>query len=179
LLTLSLTPGKLLSAPVKLKVDSGPGRIVASLESISMRAVYFEMGLIILSGLHNSTSVQQEMDALYGPFKSATYACGKSILMKKIKERGMRRVTVAATGASSILSLGFDNLPIIVNGYENDELSMKPFDKSFTRDKILKAFTKIGFVLFTCNCAFDKEVCHELDQINVNKDYENLQVSYS
>jgi hypothetical protein len=44
------------------------------------------MGLIILSGLPNSTSVQQEMDALYGPFKSATYASGESILMEKIKD---------------------------------------------------------------------------------------------
>jgi hypothetical protein len=129
------------------------------------------MGLIILSGLPNSTSVHQEMDALYGPFKSAIYACGESILIEKIKDRGMRRATGgAAQGASSILSLGFDDLATIVNGNENDELSMKPFDKSFTEEKILKAWTKIGFVLFTR---------HELGQANVNEDLENLQVSYS
>ena len=179
-LTRSLIPsGKLLSGPVVLKVDSGPGRIVGSLHSISKRAEYFEMGLIILSGLPNSTSVHQEMDALYGPFKSATYARGESILIEKIKDRGMRRATGAAQGASSILSLGFDDLATIVNGNENDELSMKPFDKSFTKDKILKAWTKIGFVPFTRNCASDKKVRHELGQANVNEDLENLQVSYS
>ena len=162
-----------------LKVDSGPGRIVASLDSISKRAAYFEMGLIILSGLPNSTSVQQEMDALYGPFKSATYARGESILMEKIKDRGRLRATGAAPGASSILSLGFDDLATIVNGNENDELSMKPFNKSFTKEKILKAWTKIGFVPFTCNCAFDKKVRHELGQLNRNEDLENLRDSYS
>ena len=103
-----------------LKVDSGPGRIVGSLDTVSKRAEYFEMGLIILSGLPNSTSVHQEMDALYGPFKSATYARGESILIEKIKDRGMRRATGAAQGASSILSLGFDDLATIVNGNEND-----------------------------------------------------------
>ncbi|KAI2492280.1 hypothetical protein MHU86_22287 [Fragilaria crotonensis] len=97
--------GKLLAGPVILKLDSGPGRIVASHESISKREAFLEMGLIILSGLPNSTSVQQEMDALYGPFKSASYARGEMILIEKIKNRGMLRATPGATGASSILSL--------------------------------------------------------------------------
>ena len=137
------------------------------------------MGLIILSGLPNSTSVQQEMDALYGPFKSATYARGEAILMEKIKDRGMLRALAAAPGASSsILSLGFDDLATIVNGNENDELTMKPFDKSFTKEKILKAWAKIGFVPFNRNCVFDKKVRHELGQVNVNQDLEMLQVSY-
>ncbi len=39
------------------------------------RAALFELGLVILMGLPNATSVQQEMDALYGPFKSAAYSC--------------------------------------------------------------------------------------------------------
>ena len=84
-----LQTGKLLSGPVVLKLDSGPGRIVASHASILKREQYFDMGLIILAGLPNSTSVQQEMDALYGPFKSATYARGEHVLMEKIKERGI------------------------------------------------------------------------------------------
>jgi hypothetical protein len=36
-----------------------------------------EQGLITLLGLPNATSFQQEMDAMYGSFKSATYSCGK------------------------------------------------------------------------------------------------------
>ena len=52
------------------------GCIVASLESLLKRAAFFKMRLIIMSGLPNSMSVKQEMDALYVPFKSATYARG-------------------------------------------------------------------------------------------------------
>jgi len=161
------------------KLDSGPGRIVASHDSISKREAYLEMGLIILSGLPNSTSVQQEMDALYGPFKSATYARGEMILIEKIKNRGrMQRATRAAPGASSILSLGFDDLATIVNGKETDVLSMKPFAKSFTKEKVLRAWEKIGFVPFTRKCLENKKVRHELGQTNPNEELHRIQASY-
>ena len=70
--------GKLLCGLVILKVDSGPGQIVANLESIKRRDAFCELGLLILMGLPNATSVNQEMDALYGAFRSATYARGRS-----------------------------------------------------------------------------------------------------
>ena len=54
-------PGKLFAGPVVLKLDSGPGRIVASHDSILKGEAYLNMELIILSGLPNATSVQQEM----------------------------------------------------------------------------------------------------------------------
>ncbi len=46
-----------------LKLDSGPGRIVALYDSILQREALAEIGLIIMAGLPNVTSVQQEMDA--------------------------------------------------------------------------------------------------------------------
>ena len=55
--------GKLNCGPVILKVDAGPGRIV-----LAQREALFKRGLIIIMGLPNATSVQQEMDDLYGPF---------------------------------------------------------------------------------------------------------------
>jgi hypothetical protein len=45
-----------------------------------------EKGLYILLGLPNATAVQQEMDALYGAFKSALYVRGEAILTHKLKE---------------------------------------------------------------------------------------------
>ena len=179
--TISSSIGKLLSGPVVLKLDSGPGRIVASYDSISKRETYLEMGLIILAGLSNSTSVHQEMDALYGAFKSATYARGEAVLMQKIKDRGhLRATTPTARGAASILSLGFDDLATIVNGNENDDLSMKPFLESFTKEKILGAWKKIGFVPFTRNCMLDKKVRHERHEDNAdNGVLENLQETYN
>jgi len=87
--------GTLLSGPVFLKVDSGPGRMVASLESISKRAEFLEMGLILLMGLPNATSVHQEMDVLFEPFKSATDARGETVLVERIKEKGEKEMSQA------------------------------------------------------------------------------------
>jgi hypothetical protein len=65
--------GKLSQGPVILKVSAGPGRIVLSEAILLKREELFERGLIILMGLPNATSVQQqEMDALYVAFKSGT-----------------------------------------------------------------------------------------------------------
>jgi hypothetical protein len=59
---------------VILKVDAGPGRIVLSEHILVQREALLERGvIIIILGLPNATNVQQEMDALNGPFKSATY----------------------------------------------------------------------------------------------------------
>ena len=66
--------GKLLCVLVILKVDTGPGRIIANMARTSKRAEFLELGSLILMGLLNATSVNQEMDALFGAFKSETYA---------------------------------------------------------------------------------------------------------
>jgi hypothetical protein len=58
--------GKLDQGPIILKVDARPRRIVLSERILAHRAGLFERGLIIVMGLPNATSVQQEMDALYG-----------------------------------------------------------------------------------------------------------------
>jgi hypothetical protein len=77
--------GKLIQGPVILTVDAGPGRIVLSEQTLAQREAFFEQGLIIMMGLPNATSVQQEKDALYGPFKSATYAQGERVVQEKLK----------------------------------------------------------------------------------------------
>ena len=69
-----------------LKVDAGPGRTVLSEHVLAQREALFEQGLTIVMGLPNATSVQQEMDALYGPFKSATYARGEKVVHAKLKQ---------------------------------------------------------------------------------------------
>jgi hypothetical protein len=78
--------GKLNQGPIVLKLDAGPGRIVSSEQILLKREALFERGLIIIMGLPNATSVQQEMDALYGPFKSATYSRGEKVVQEKLKE---------------------------------------------------------------------------------------------
>jgi hypothetical protein len=77
-LLLNVVTGKILCGPVILKLDSGPGRIVASHASISKREEFRKMGLLLLSSLPKN-----------GPFKSATYARGKQLLTQKMKEQGV------------------------------------------------------------------------------------------
>ena len=57
---------KLNQGPVIFKLDAGPGRIVSSEDILSKREELFEHGLIVLMGLCNATSIQQEIDALCG-----------------------------------------------------------------------------------------------------------------
>jgi hypothetical protein len=70
--------GKLKQGPVILKLDAGPVRIVSDYIILAKQEELFERGLTILMGLPNATSVQQEMDALYGPFTHGRRLCRKS-----------------------------------------------------------------------------------------------------
>ena len=54
--------GKLLCGPVILKVDSGPGQMIANMTSISKRAKFWKQRLLILMGLPNATSVNGGFD---------------------------------------------------------------------------------------------------------------------
>ena len=66
-----------------MKVDAGPCRIMSSKIILLKPEEFFERGLIILMGLPNPTSAPQEMDALYGPFKLATYARDEEVVQEK------------------------------------------------------------------------------------------------
>jgi hypothetical protein len=124
--------GKLNQGPVILKLDVGPGRIVSS-EAILLKGEhFFECGHIILLGLPNATSVQQEMDALYGPFKSSTYSRGKKVVQQKLRARGLVRRNGDKV-PPAVLKLDFNDLATIVKGTPDDEPRNKPFDSIFTK----------------------------------------------
>ena len=126
--------GRLNQGPVILKLDAGPGRIVSSEIVLAKREAMLEQGLIIILGLPNATSIQQEIDALYGPFKSATYSRGEKVVQKKLQERGLA-IRNGQQLSSAVLNLDFGHLPTIVN--DTDNVKDKPFDLHFTKDKIL------------------------------------------
>ena len=98
-------------------------------------------------------------------------------MMRKIKERGVRQGT--RDPGPAIVSLGFEDLATIVDGNDGDDVSMKPFSKCFTTEKVLRAWKKIGFVPFTRRCLYDKKVRHELGQDDANVELESLQASYA
>ena len=173
--------GHLIQGPVILKVDAGPGRIVSSAATLAKREEFFERGLIIMMGLPNATSVQQEMDALYGAFKAATYARGEKVVQKKLRARGLARRNGEEQGprASTVLNLDFSDLAMIVNGMPDDDLRDRPFDSNFSKEKILSAWNKVGFVPFNRNCLKNKKVRKELGQNVRDEEIEDLQVYYN
>jgi hypothetical protein len=106
---------KLKHGPVILKVDAGPGRKVSSKKLLLKREQLHERGLSIIMGLPNATSVQQEMDALYGAFKSSTYAHGKKVVQHKMRIQGLARRNGDKL-PPAVLNLDYNNLATIVNG---------------------------------------------------------------
>ena len=169
--------GTLNQGPVILKLDAGPGRIVSSATILAKREEFFERGLILLLGLPNATSVQQEMDALYGPFKSATYARGEKVIQEKLRQRGRARRNNELQGVAT-LNLDFNDLAIIVNDKPDDEGCNRPFDCHFTKEKILWSWAKVGFVPFTRKCLANVNVRRELGQHVQDAKLERLQFNY-
>jgi hypothetical protein len=170
--------------------------MIANEVCITKRAEFLEMGLLILMGLPNATSVNQEMDALYGPFKTATYARGELILTERLRLKGLQNSARAAAPATEQeegndddndelhrtptvqVSMGFHDLPTVVNGKHDDEIENKPFDKYFTKERIIASWTKVGFVPFTRNCVQSKKVRHELGQREADVSLEEVKTSY-
>jgi hypothetical protein len=174
--------------------------MVANMECISKRDNFLEQGLLILMGLPNATSVNQEMDALYGAFKSATYARGEVILTERLRLKGLRNSARAiateegdddmeegeqqdAAGGHdrsprpALVAMGFEDLATVVNGEQGDEIGMKPFAKNFTKEKILASWSKVGFVPLTRKCINSKKVRHELGQRQRDESLEEIKAS--
>jgi hypothetical protein len=93
--------------------------------------------------LIDSTSVNQEMDALYGAFKSATYARGEVILTEQMRLRGLKR-SAAAMAAAAAAAVNDDDDK--VNATEDVNAGAPP----------LTSFT-MGFEdLSTCHCGWEQ-----------------------
>jgi hypothetical protein len=73
------------------------------------------------------------MDALYGPFKSATCARGEKLVQEKLRRRGLARRNGERL-PKAVLSLAFADLPTIVNGTVDDVGTSRPFDTYFTKE---------------------------------------------
>ncbi len=117
-------------------------------------------------------------DALYRPFKSATYSCGEKVVQQKLKERGLARRNGQQL-SSAVHNLNFEDLPTIVNGTASDAVADKPFDLHFTNNKILWTWAKVGFVPFTRSCLEIQRVRKELGQDNKDAVLEDFQCQYN
>ena len=62
--------GNLIHCPLIVKIDTGPGRLDASLTNIELHREARKKGIILLLELLNSTGVSQELDWLFRTFKA-------------------------------------------------------------------------------------------------------------
>ena len=132
-------PGKRLI----LKVDSGPGRM-----NMSMLAELRLLGVYLVPGVPNTTHVTQETDQNYGPFKTY-YRTNLELLAEY---RFGRHET-----------LKMNDIPLLVFGAELDGLVLSnAFEMSFSRERNLACWRKVGAVPLTRACLASDQVRREV-----------------
>ena len=64
-------------------------------------------------------------------------------------------------------TLNNDDLPFILNGNPGDPIESRPFDSTFTKEKIKNCFERVGYVPFTRKALENPNIRHELNEDNV------------
>ena len=131
---------------VLVKVDSGPGRT-----NLEMLAQLRLRGLYLMPGVPNTTSVTQETDQNYGPFKT--------VYRQNLQTLSQERFEVGKC-------LTINDLPLLVFGQEGSSLR-DAFAESFSNDVCLSAWRQCGSVPLTRNALQSNKVRH---QITLNPD---------
>ena len=132
-----------------------------------------QRGVYLVLSLPNSTSCTQEQDQLYQEFKGKTRAmtdkvysdklASRTIRIKSLKEELSLIRNLESTEANpheiDLLnqlkealrapSLTNDDLSLIVCGKPTDSPNLSPFASTFTKEKIIKCFHRVGYVPFT------------------------------
>ena len=183
---------KLISGPLVVKTDAGPGRLSKEASSLEFREQMAKKGVHILLSLPNATACTAEMDQLFERFKPA---CGKSALRVASKKMQMRMsararndvIEVDGSDASSedeaeeldeiaprqkkkrersICNVSFSNFDLanLVNGWPNDPVELRPFDYHFTKEGIIRSWIAVGFLPMTGRAMEDPKVRHELGE---------------
>ena len=63
-------------------------------------------------------------------------------------------------------TLNNNDLPFIVNGNPGDPIELRPFDSTFTKEKIKNCFARVGYVPFTRKALKNQNIRHELNEDN-------------
>jgi hypothetical protein len=82
---------KLLSGPLIVKTDAGPGRLSKQAISIDFREKMAQKGVHILLSLPNGTSCTAEMDQQFKKFKPACSKSALRVASKKMQKRMLAR----------------------------------------------------------------------------------------
>ena len=155
--------GNVVAGPVVLKLDGGPGRLGPASRGWRLRAA--RRGLLIFPGLQNATSVNQEMDDLYGVFQQSCGDVTDEIVAERITARALEdnapekdripekdRTKVALTNC---------DLGRIVCGRDSDPIELRPFERSFTPERVGASWLKIGAAPLTRAGLAHPKVRHE------------------
>ena len=130
---------------VCLKVDNGPGRNGRSL-LLKMRF----KGWYMYPGLPNATSVQQETDINYGPFKTAV-------------RLNLKRIADACFAQRISLSLRQSTFRLIVYGGvcpDSGAVCENEMQSAFSISVNLNSWSKVGAVPFSQKCLTNPKVWH-------------------
>lgn len=149
-----------------MKLDSGPGR-----RNIMTTAWARAKGLYLYGGVPNTTSVTQELDRSYGPFKTAY-----NINLEKLTKHRMKTAANSGEPKFLISDYGF----IMFGGVEEEgghkiELE-NTFEKCFSIEKNQHMLAKVGAApVLTEACLNDAKVRHEIiindkGEIDLTKD---------
>ena len=79
--------GKMVTGPLIVKTDAGPGRLSKEAESWEFRQRMFEKGVYIMLGLPNATAATQEMDQGYAEFQPAVKRSTERVVSRKLADR--------------------------------------------------------------------------------------------
>ena len=91
------------------------------------------------------------------------------MLLKEKKDHPERKIVVPA-----VVSLSNDELPRMINGRPGYPIEKRPFDRTFTIERIQKSWENVGFVPFTRKCLTNNKFRSELGQTKPDEKLENL-----
>ena len=173
--------GGIISCPVLIKTDTGPGRLCSNFAIMDFRQKLKRMGCHIILSLPNTISVSAKMNNLYREYKECCWQKTQTVFHKKFYARMMkiRENTYIADPKKrhtiKLVNLNSSDLSLMINGKEGDSIELTFYLKMFNLNIIKKSQENVGFALFTRKCQENKKVRHEVDETVPNRHSYNVE----
>ena len=118
---------KILSGPLIIKTDAGPGRLSTEGTSWEFRKRMWDAGVIILLGLPNGTAVNQELDQGYQTYQPAVKASTQRVVSIKLADRVLARKKARLVKEGKRVEE--DQMPLLADLDDLDDLLDEEEDK--------------------------------------------------